>query len=179
MRREKTKLYEGRVSRFLSRLEGGLALAERVPLAATYSRTEDPVPFAGRLDGKFGEITQGQSWGQTSFQVHYGPSKMSKKTLGRSTGYITHIEMKGPLRILLRNRNKQSLSYLYTNKMTGTAYSCDLQHIASFSNVRRSRSGRLISIQCRAHSWLLRARQQHPLAHELARRLSRHAGRAA
>jgi|AP95_1055475.scaffolds.fasta_scaffold02775_8 hypothetical protein len=84
MRREKTKLYEGRVSRFLSRLEGGLAFAERVPLAATYSRTEDPVPFAGRLDGKFGEITQGQSWGQTSFQVHYGPSKMSKKTLGRS-----------------------------------------------------------------------------------------------
>ena len=65
MRREKTKLYEDRVGRFLGRLQGGLVLSERTPLKARYRRSEDPVPFDQRSQGGLEEIERGQTWGQT------------------------------------------------------------------------------------------------------------------
>ena len=64
MRREKTRVYEDRVSRFLDRLQGGLVFDGRIPLKAEYCRSEDQAPFGKRLDGTFEEITQGEVWGQ-------------------------------------------------------------------------------------------------------------------
>ena len=65
MRREKTKLYEDRVGRFLGRLQGGLVLVERTPLAARYCQSEDPVPFDERERAGMQEIEKGQTWGRT------------------------------------------------------------------------------------------------------------------
>ncbi len=65
MRREKTKLYENRVRRFLDRLQGGPAFVARTPLEAEYCRSTDPVLFENRLEGSFQAIVQGEVWGET------------------------------------------------------------------------------------------------------------------
>ena len=65
MRREKTRLYENRVRKFLARLQGGLVFTDRAPLEAECCRSTDPVAFENRLDGSFQAIRQGEVWGET------------------------------------------------------------------------------------------------------------------
>lgn len=64
IRRDSLKIYQTRVNYFLNWLQNFGILSDSAPLSAKISVTDEPVPFADRLKGKYREAKLGEQWGR-------------------------------------------------------------------------------------------------------------------
>jgi alpha-mannosidase len=63
MRRELTQLHVNRTRNFINKLKRREVLRERVPFAAEVMVSDEPVPYADRLNADYRPISQGEVWG--------------------------------------------------------------------------------------------------------------------